>query len=78
MGFVLAAILKLLLLIFSVLLHLACVAAIVILFVMRLNTQDEGKKSLYLKLMILAAVLLVGSLLVYPILLILGLTALFI
>ena len=57
MGFILAAILKILLLIFSALLHLACAAAIVILFVLRLNTQDEEKKSLYLKLMILAAVL---------------------
>ena len=78
MGFILAAILKILLLIFSALLHLAYAAAIVILFVLRLNAQDEEKKSLYLKLMILAAVLLAGSFLIYPLLFFLGLTVLFI
>ena len=77
MGIALASIFQILLLIFSVLLHLACAAAIVVFFLLRLNTQDESKKRLYLTLMIPTAILLVGSLIARPILLILGFTTLF-
>lgn len=77
MGIALASIFQILLLIFSVLLHLACAAAIVVFFLLRLNTQDESKKRLYLTLMILTAILLVGSFIARPILLILGFTTLF-
>ena len=78
MGIALASVFQILLLIFSFLLHLACIAAIVLCFVLRLNTQDESKKRLYLTLMILAAILLAGSLLAYPILFIWGFSALFV
>ena len=77
MGIALASIFQILLDIFSVLLHLACAAAIVVFFLLRLNTQDESKKRLYLTLMILTAIFLVGSLIARPILLILGFANLF-
>ena len=67
-----ATILSIVLWILSLLLHLGCAAAIVIFFILYLNTADEGKKRSYLTAIITLAVLLVLMLLLRPLLIFLG------
>ena len=76
MGIAIASIFGILFTIFSILLHLACAAAIVILFLMYLNAKSEKDKRRYMTWMILAAIGLVLLLLIRPILLIFGISSL--
>lgn len=77
MGFVVTTILNIIFRVLTVLLHLVGAAMIVLLFFMRMNTEDERLKRRYLTWMILIAVLLIGILMIRPILFVLRLFSLF-
>ena len=76
MDIAIASIFGILFTIFSILLHLGCAAAIVILFLLHLFVKDESKKKFYLIWMIIAAVALVLLLLIRPILFVFGISSL--
>ena len=76
MDIAIATIFGILFTIFSLLLHLGCAAAIVIFFLLHLNAKNEREKRCYLIRMIAAAVVLVLSLLIRPLLLIFGMSSL--
>lgn len=63
--------------ILSLLFHVAGAAAIVLLFLLRLNTEDPRKKRQFMALMILLAVFLTVSLLLRPILMLTGILTIF-
>ena len=75
MGIAIATIFSLLTLIFSVLFHLACAAAIVVLFVLYLNAKSEQQQRKYMTVIIILAISLVLLLISRPILIWLGITS---
>lgn len=77
MGFVVTTILNIIFRVLTVLLHLVGAAMIVLLFFMRMNTEDERLKRRYLTWMILIAVLLIGILMIRPFLFVVRLFSLF-